>query len=194
MTWTVIRSTPNGLRRTEHIDAETGEIIRLFRIEADLNRINVEHYAPSETSWIRHRKTNQWEERRQSLMPYIFLNGDINWLRIEREVRDTWGPVRKASGAPIIIPEWEIERLRAAQLQIDTGHALAHRNRHMTRKRLDELYPAGSTVEILTGPFQSQQAVVLEATGRRTIKAMLTLLGGTVAAELSVDDVKDAAQ
>ena len=185
--WTVLRPTPIGLHRVHGTS--------LFRIEAELNRLAVPFYAPSETKWIRHRKTQEWIERRQSLMPYVFLAGDdVNWLRIERECRDTFGPVRKASGAPITIPDREIARLKEAQEQIDTAHALVHRNRELTKRRLGELYPAGSKLIITSGPFATQQAVVLEATGRQTVKAMIALLGGQVAAELSIDDVQEAAQ
>lgn len=188
-TWYAIRPKPAGSRLAPATDIDEP---RKFRIEAQLERAGIEHYYPSETKFLRHHRTREWFERRFPLMGYVFVADVTDWPRLERDVRDSFGPVRLAS-APVRIPAWEIERARAAQLQIDTGHALAHRNRQLTKRRLAELYPAGTPIDILEGPLASQQATVLFATGRQAIKAVIAMLGSEVTVELGIDQIRKSA-
>jgi transcription antitermination factor NusG len=165
----------------------------LFRIETELAIAGVTHYLPAETCFIRHNRTKEWMRRRFILMPYVFVQDVIDWPRLERICRGMRGPLRIAN-EPVPIPEREIQRVRDGQLKIDTAHALVHRNRTLTRRRLEELYPAGTEIEIMDGPLATQRAVVLAATGRQAIKAVVQMLGGEVEIEVSVDQIREAAQ
>ena len=184
--WNAIRPTPLGMRCIPRSNT--------LRIEAQLADAGVEHYMPAETRFTMHHRTKEWLEKRFALMPYVFVADIIDWPGLERDVRDMFGPVRLAH-VPIQIPARDIARLRESELQINTGHALMHRNRQLTKRRLAELYPQGSKIEIGAGHMLAgQTATVMFATGRQTVAAMAEFLGGQVQVEIDVDQIKQAAE
>jgi transcription antitermination factor NusG len=65
----------------------------------------------------------------------------------------------------------------------------------MNKETLAKLYPAGTKVTIKSGPFAGMEATISSATARRTVKAMIDLLGSAVPVEMKYQDVeKEAAQ
>lgn len=164
----------------------------LTRVELALRKAGIEYYLPMEEKSLIHHRTKQPISRRFPLVPgYIFCADIRDWPAFER-IDEVRGPIR-IQGTPMPIMRAEIERLREAEAQIAAANQLAERNKALTRKRINQIYPSGSTVRIRQGHIAAgQEARVTAATGRRTVKALLEYLGGLVEVEIGLEHLEAA--
>jgi transcription antitermination factor NusG len=166
-----------------------------WRIELALEQMGVEYWLPREMWEHRHNRTKQLVVRYRPLIPsHVFVTGTLDFAKIE-DCRWVSGFVRGASRQLLVIRPDEIERLRGSEMVLMGDFQRMRQEREMTKENLDKMYPVGTKVVIKSGPFMGLEATISSATARRTVKAMISLLGGDVPMELSYKDVeKEAAQ
>jgi transcription antitermination factor NusG len=180
--WFPIRVSAGAFRHM-HSSART-------RLEHALK--DYEFYVPWEHYCFRHHRSKKMLQSRKPLIPgYVFIANITDFERLER-IPEISGPIRGMDNRPRTIRATEIDRLREAEAMV----LRAFENRNVSQKAWRERkWPAGSTVTISAGHIMSgREARVLEATGRRTIKAVIENMFGTdVEIEIPVELVEDAA-
>jgi transcription antitermination factor NusG len=151
-----------------------------------------EFYVPWEHYCFRHHRSKKMLQSRKPLIPvWVFIADITDFQRLER-IPEISGPIRGMDNRPRTIRASEIDRLREAEAMV----LAAFENRNVSQKAWRERkWPAGSTVKIGSGHVMSgREARVLEATGRKTIKAVIENMFGTdVEIEIPIELVEDAA-
>jgi transcription antitermination factor NusG len=179
--WFPIR-TSAGAFRNMHSSPRT-------RLEHALK--DYDFYVPWEHYEFRHHRSKKIIQSRKPLIPgYCFVQGVTDFEKLER-IPEISGPIRGMDNRPRTIRASEIDRLREAEAMV----LAAFENRNVSQKEWRERkWPKGSTVTIGAGHLMSgREARVLEATGRRTIKAVIENMFGTdVEIEIPIDLVEDA--
>jgi transcription antitermination factor NusG len=182
MIWFPIRVSA-GAFRNMHSSPKT-------RLEHALK--DYDFYVPWEHYEFRHHRSKKMLQSRKPLIPgYVFIADITDFERLER-IPEISGPIRGMDNRPRTIRASEIDRLREAEAMV----LAAFNNRNVSQKAWRERkWPAGSTVKIGSGHVMSgREAKVLEATGRRTIKAVIENMFGTdVEIEIPIELVEDAA-
>jgi transcription antitermination factor NusG len=185
MTWYALRTRPLGMKPAK------GQA--RWRIELALEQMGVEYWLPREMWECRHRKTGQLVTRYRALIPgHVFVTGSLNFQAIE-DNRWVSSFVRGASRQLLVIQEREIERLRGSEMVLAGDFQRKRQEREMNKETLAKLYPAGTKVTIKSGPFAGMEATISSATARRTVKAMINLLGSEIEAEMDYKHVEKEA-
>lgn len=185
--WYAIRLKPMAARPSRH-DA------RYTNIEFALGSAGITHYLPMHRMEIIHHRTKKPIDKAYPLLPgYCFVSDVDDWLELHRV--DYVAGVLGVKGTPLRLQSNDIEQIRVAEGIIFQEYERAKAKRraeeemkehHIPQRRARMLYPAGSQVKIdpshmLLG---GRTALVKEATGRDTIKALVETLNGMVTAEL----------
>jgi transcription antitermination factor NusG len=183
MIWFPIR-TSAGAFRNMHSSPRT-------RLEHALK--DYDYYIAWEWYEFKHHRSKKIIQSRKPLIPgYCFIANVTDWPALDR-IPEISGPIRGMDNRPRTIRATEIDRLREAEAMV----LAAFENRNVSQKAWRERkWPTGSTVKIGTGHVMSgREARVLEATGRKTIKAVIDgLFGGAgIEIEIPVELVEDAA-
>lgn len=161
-------------------------------VEHALRRAGIGHYCPIELWEVVHWKTKKKIlHRRPLLQGWIFLADITDWPAIER-IPEILGPIRSFDQTPMPIRSEEVERIQEAEGSIRRAFEEMRRNRAMTRDRVAAMYPSGSVANIVHGPFKGQQIRIEAAASRRTVKAVLEMLGGSVPMEINITDLEAA--
>lgn len=196
MAWFAVRTRPGGMRllnRQANPEAAMQHLMEqgLTAVEAELTFHGIEHYLPIELVEITHHRTKKNITIRRPLVPgYVFVEDVRDWSLFER-LRWAAGPVRVAQ-QPAIIPERDIAMIRKAEADIEVVNQQRRAAKSMTAKSLRKQFPSGSKVVVIGQHMLSgREAFVIEATGRRTIKAVLDHLA-RVSVEIPIEHVQVA--
>lgn len=194
--WYAIRLKPMAARPSKHDP-------RYTNIEYALGSAGIEHYMPLDRKEIIHHRTKKPLDKKFPLIPgYAFVCDVTDWFELHRV--DYVAGVLGIRGTPMTLHNSDIDQIREAEAAIlakyeaDKARRKAEREmreNHLTQRRARMLYPAGSTVSIADGHMllAGKKAVVKEATGRNTIKALVETLNGMVTAELPLAMVSKVA-
>lgn len=186
MTWYPVRTRAGAFRQLQSK--------AITKIEQALAYHDLHGYIPLEYQEVVHWRTKKKILlRRPLLQGWIFLMDPKDWRYIEESVPEIMGPIRSMDNRPIAIASSEVERIMEAEAAIKEAFEQARRDREMTKTRVSAMYPSGSTATI-TGDhvFSGQKVRVKAATGRKTVKVMLELLGGLVEAEVPITNLEAA--
>jgi transcription antitermination factor NusG len=184
VTWFPIR-TSSGAFRHMHSSSKT-------KLEHAL--AGYDYYIPWEHYEFRHHRSKKLLRSKKPLIPgYVFIADITDFERLER-IPEIYGPIRGMDNRPRTIRETEIDRLKEAEQMITEAFAIMTRNREMTKNRVAAMYPSGSAIRIGQGHIMSgREARVLEATGRKTLKAVIEGMFGTdVEIEIPIELVEAA--
>jgi transcription antitermination factor NusG len=184
----------NPRTELERVDALEHILLRrmmaagLTAVEAELQYHGITHYLPVELVEIKHHRTKKTITLRRPLVPgYVFVEDVTDWPLFER-LRWAAGPVRIAQ-EPAPIPEKDMASIRKAEADIELVNAQRRSAQDLTSRKLKNRFPHGSKVTIIGQHMLSgRQAFVVEATGRKTIKAVIDNLN-SLQVEVPIENV-----
>jgi transcription antitermination factor NusG len=134
-------------------------------VERALSNEGFSYYMPVERRLVRDRKkTDLWKPRRFALLlGYIFVKDVEDWVRLE-ETAGIASVVRN-QGRPLSIPVAEIEMLREMEAEAEAKlqkliEQRAAAARRLPRRKATGVFPAGSMVEITSGPLEDRCGLV----------------------------------
>ena len=184
--WYAVRTAP-GAQRPDKADP------RFDKVERDLRDHGFDCYNPTEARDVIHHRTRKLITKRLPLIPgYAFVCGVTNFMALQN--CESVSGIVHIDGTPIVIPETEIIMLRQAELTIYENLAQerqirAMKRMKMTRKKLAATFPSGAAIVVKTGFLTAQTGRVVEATGRKTVKATLDKLQNLGVIELPVGEI-----
>lgn len=167
------------------------------RIEVELDRLDIDHFNPTQIEVCIHRRTKKPVHRRSALIPgYVFITGDFSWvdLKSAKGVVDIIG----VHGEPYAVPSSAIDELKLEEARLfdkflrDEAYRLIGKRRY-NKRLLANLFPKGSLVRIHSDNWGTLMATVDEATGRGTVKVMVDLLGRLTPVETGVENLEKVA-
>ena len=182
---------PKGGRRL--VSEESEESV----IERGCKQIGVELFVPMETRMIIHHRSKKPTTKRLPMLPgFAFVRGVSSFPELEGAAGVS--EVLGISGAPYAIPAFEIQAVQDAETATTvTAHADIAKwyqdREKITRRRLLDRYPVGRRIVVKHGPFAGQSSQVDAVTGRKTVRAMLALLGSLTPVEIPITQIETAA-
>jgi transcription antitermination factor NusG len=168
------------------------------RARAALSKAGFGTFLPERRVETQHRRTKQWQERVELVMPgYILVEfpqiPDAEWF--DRGARPSWGALRRCDGVvaplgdlndfgeivPFPLPTRLVEQLVAAQANLEfdeTREAQRRRGRTKESALADmRCRMEGAEVLVTDGPFRSFNATVDEVDSLSRIKVLVSLFG-----------------
>ena len=168
------------------------------RARAALSKAGFGTFLPERRVETQHRRTKQWQEHVELVMPgYVLIEfpkiPDHEWF--DRGARPTWGALRRCDGVvaplgdlndsgevvPLPLPTRLVEEMVAAQanLEFDDTREAKRRRGHTKENALADLRIEleGTEVLVTDGPFRSFNAVVDEVESLTRIKVLVEIFG-----------------
>lgn len=191
--WYAIRLKPMAAR-------ESKQDHRLTNIEFALRQEGFEYFFPLERKEIIHHRTKKPIDKRFPMIPgYAFVDRPGNWLRLRQT--DFVAGILGVSGTPIVISKPIIDAIKETEEDFSEAYERQKEARrqkerdaekHIPQRRARQLFPAGSQFVVSNTHVMlaGMRGTVKEATGRRTIKAIIETLNGMMNAEISLDDIE----
>ncbi len=191
--WYAIRLKPMAQR-------ESRQDHRLTNIEFALRQEGFDFFFPLERKEIIHHRTKKPIDKRFPMIPgYAFVSKPGNWLRLRKT--DFVAGILGVGGTPKVISTSVIDAIQKAEdafsEEYERQKALRRQrerdaDEHIPQRRARQLFPAGSQFVVSNTHVMlaGMRGTVKEATGRRTIKAIIETLNGMMNAEISMDDIE----
>lgn len=161
--WYAVRTKPGAMRQQN----------RLTMVEGELRLYAIEHYLPVEHIEIRHHRTKKLIEMRKPLCPgYVFVADIFDWGQFD-QLRWCGGPIR-IDNRPAVIPTADIDQIKEAERLIQLAAAA---QRPASQADIKRKFVPGTKIKIIgEHPLTGRDAYVIEAKGRKSIKAVLNSL------------------
>lgn len=200
ISWYVVKLAPGTTRQAPQrifIDPSRKEESIAERAIRDAGLIA---YCPSMRKDVIHHRTKKTITKRYPLMTgYLFAGFEAahpNFMILGslREVSSILG----VNGKPFQVRHADVQRFmdEEADMQFDdTKAARIHRREigRTERATLEMTYAAGTAIIVNDGPFAGHHGAVKSITGRKTVKAIMNLLGGLVEIEVPVESLERVA-
>lgn len=146
-----------------------------FKAEQQLKAVGIEYYLPTITT------IKQWSDRKKKVTEplfrgYIFVHGNEKDRLLALE---QYAVVRSIffQGVPATVPDWQIENLRK---MLEKG----------TDIEVSDKLAVGSTVKIISGPFQGVEGIVYEnSNSERVLAITIDLLRRSVIVKIPRDSL-----
>lgn len=199
--WYAIRTRPGSQRPVKSGYSGDRFVEDETIIERNLRHAGFDGFMPATYREIRHHRTDEYITKRYPLMVgYMFVRNPASFYKLKDVVGVS--DILGVAGSPMAISEATIsairdaeereieilERRRAARLQKERKLC-----RKLTRKEARELFPANKRIIVSSEGYLSGMAgVIVDATGRNTIKAVINTLNGLVPVELGLEDFREA--
>lgn len=200
--WYAVKLRPGTQRAAKPRVGEPEDRKGEFIIERSLRDAGFDIFMPSMRKEVRHHRTNEFMERRFALLiGYVFVklaSPDPNFFALSR--CDGVTAILGAAGRPMVIPTQHINALITAEDEADEhferqrGIRLAKASRP-TKRQLEEMHPKGTPIVISPAHklLGGLGATVLGATGRNTLRVMMSTLGSLVPVEIDAAEVEKVA-
>lgn len=199
--WYAVKTRPGTQRKAKPRIGEPEDRAGEFIIERNLRDAGFEVFMPSMVREVRHHKTDEYMVKRFPLMVgYSFVPDPRNFFALSQVegVSSILGiagrPFRIATG--IIDSIREAEEREAALLELRQQARKkreAQKGQKLTRKEAREMFPKNTRI-IVTGEsfLAGMSGFIVDATGRKRIKAVVETLNGLMPVELGIADFAEA--